>query len=301
MRDERRTRLRVHSARIAPVAPGKAGNTTPLRPAAAAGTADEGADDGPQALEVAIIDRDSGFLVVLGKRMDRLGWKRHHLPVKASFKALAAVGADALIVDLLALGGRRWQWLSRVCELRPDLRIIVCTGSSTPAERVCALGLGADDWLTKPCHPEELIARVEAVTRHRRRHEVRDLNPTSIGEVEIRPDLYQAFVHGRSLRLTRREYQLIQVLSRAGGEVLPREEIYEYLWGSEMLRNDRSVDVFVHKLRRKLERASPGWRYVHTHFGIGYRLAGELADDGSGRATPDHQIAEQPAAAPLAA
>jgi len=99
-------------------------------------------------------------------------------------------------------------------------------------------------------------------------------------------------VHGRSLRLTRREYQLIELLSRAGGEVLPREEIYENLWGREMIRNDRSVDVFVHKLRRKLEQASPSWRYVHTHFGIGYRLAGELVE-----AAPVRELelaAEQP-------
>ncbi len=58
----------------------------------------------------------------------------------------------------------------------------------------------------------------------------------------------------------------------------PREVIYQCLWGYTMARNDRSVDVFVHKLRRKLERASPGWRYIHTHFGIGYRLAAELVE-----------------------
>jgi DNA-binding response OmpR family regulator len=80
--------------------------------------------------------------------------------------------------------------------------------------------------------------------------------------------------------------------------VLPREDIYECLWGGEMIRNDRSVDVFVHKLRRKLERASPGWRYVHTDFGIGYRLAGELAE-----AAPVHELplAGEEAVTPLAA
>ena len=82
-----------------------------------------------------------------------------------------------------------------------------------------------------------------------------------------------------SLRLTRREYQLIELLSRAGTEVLPRERIYECLWGYEMARNDRSVDVFVHKLRRKLERASPEWSYIQTHFGIGYRLVAESSGD----------------------
>jgi DNA-binding response OmpR family regulator len=205
---------------------------------------------------------------------------------------------DALVVDLAILGPQRWKWLARLCEQRPDVRVIVCTGASTAAERVCALRLGADDWLSKPCHPEELIARIEAITAHRHRPEPRELEHVTIGEVEIRPDQYQAFVRGSSLRLTRREYQLIELLSRAGNEVLPREEIYECLWGGEMLRNDRSVDVFVHKLRRKLERASPGWHYVHTHFGIGYRLAGEPVD---GAPLHDLQIAAETVAEPLAA
>jgi DNA-binding response OmpR family regulator len=97
----------------------------------------------------------------------------------------------------------------------------------------------------------------------------------TLGEVEVRPDQYQAFVAGRSLELTRREFQLIELLCDARGEVLGRELIYESLWGYEMARNDRSVDVFVHKLRRKLKDASPEWRYVHTHPRTGYRLAAE--------------------------
>jgi|SRR5580692_1839406 DNA-binding response OmpR family regulator len=237
-----------------------------------------GGSDEPQALRVAILDSDSGFLVVLAKRMERLGWEHRVLATRVTTKTLAAMQADALIVDISILGAQRWQWLARLCDQRPDIRVIVCSGASTAAERVCALRLGADDWLSKPCHPEELIARVEAITSHRRGPEPRDLVPVTVGEVEIRPELYQARVRGCSLRLTRREYQLIELLSRAGSEVQSREAIYECLWGYTMARNDRSVDVFVHKLRRKLERASPGWRYIHTHFGVGYRLAAERVD-----------------------
>jgi DNA-binding response OmpR family regulator len=236
----------------------------------------------PHGLTLAVLDRDSGFLTVLAKRVERAGWQHRLLPGRISTKALAeTVRADALILDIAVLGPRRFSWLARLCELRPDLSIIVCTETSTVAERVYALRLGVDDWLSKPCHPEELMARVEAVTFHRRRPEPRALEPVLLGEVEVRPDQYQAFVNGDSLRLTRREYQLIELMSRAGPEVLAREQIYECLWGYEMARNDRSVDVFVHKLRRKLERASPDWRYLHTHFGIGYRLAAERVEGSS--------------------
>jgi DNA-binding response OmpR family regulator len=282
METSARTHLRVQRAANAAMAPGNGRASTVRRPAPVHEPRGAREEDS-SAPRVAILDCDSGFLVVLANRLERLGWKHRVLTARVSTKTLASMQVDALIVDVAILGARRWKWLARLCEQRPDVRVVVCTGSSTVAERVCALRLGADDWLSKPCHPEELIARVEAVTAHRRRPESRDLEPVSIGEVEIRPDQYQAFVRGRSLRLTRREYQLIELLSRADGEVLAREDIYECLWGSEMIRNDRSVDVFVHKLRRKLERASPRWRYVHTHFGIGYRLAGESVD---GSTTP---------------
>jgi DNA-binding response OmpR family regulator len=272
--------------------PSTAQRTAPVRPLWG------GSEEELHPLDVAIMDRDSGFLVVLAKRMERVGWKRRVLSARASAKTIASMDADALIVDLALLGAKRWKWLARVCEQRPDVRVIVCTETSTVAERVCGLRLGADDWLSKPCHPEELIARVEAATSNRRRREPRDLDPVIIGEVEVRPDQYQAFVRGRSVGLTRREYQLIELLSRAGGEVLAREDIYECLWGGEMIRNDRSVDVFVHKLRRKLEHASPRWRYVHTQFGIGYRLAGEPVD---GAPMHDRQIDDEPSVTRLAA
>jgi DNA-binding response OmpR family regulator len=233
----------------------------------------------PARRRAAILDSDSGFLLVLGKRLERAGWSRETLTRRTSAKKLAALDVEALIVDVELLGVNKLAWLESICALRPDLCVVVCTASSTVAERVEALRAGVDDWLAKPCHPEELVARVEVATMHRRRGAASEAEPQQIGEVEIRPDQFQAFVGEQSLRLTRREYQLLTLLCEAGGEVLPRERIYTCLWGYEMVRNDRSVDVFVHKLRRKMELHSPGWSYVHTHFGIGYRLAPELARD----------------------
>ena len=84
------------------------------------------------------------------------------------------------------------------------------------------------------------------------------------GEIEIRADQFQAFVSGRSLELTRREFELLQVLAEACGRVIEREEIYQRVWGYAMAHGDRSVDVFVRKLRSKLQQHSPGWE-LHPH------------------------------------
>jgi DNA-binding response OmpR family regulator len=97
------------------------------------------------------------------------------------------------------------------------------------------------------------------------------------GQLEIRADQYQAFVSGQSIYLTRREFELLQLLAEARGNVLEREQIYQRVWGYAMAHGDRSVDVFVRKLRQKLQKHSPGWRYIHTHFGIGYRFEPETA------------------------
>ncbi len=126
----------------------------------------------------------------------------------------------------------------------------------------------------------------------------------AVGEIEIRADQFQAFAGGQSVDLTRREFELIQLLAEAEGQVLQREEIYERVWGYAMVHGDRSVDVFVRKLRQKLERASPGWRYIHTHFGIGYRFAPEpvVVEDATvvePSVAPAARAEAEPADAPL--
>ncbi len=239
-----------------------------------------GAPDGQASstasLRIAVLDRDSGFIQVLSKRLDRLGWEHRVLASPVQPDAVVAMRLSALVVDLAVLGPQAWDWLERLCEALPELGIVVCTGPSTVAQRVRGLRLGADDWVTKPCHPEEVIARVQSVVRRRRRSSGRSESaPVIAGEVEIRADRFQAFVAGQSMDLTRREFELIELLAAAEGRVLEREEIYSRLWGYTMVRGDRSVDVFVRKLRQKLEKASPTWRYIHTHFGIGYRFAAE--------------------------
>ncbi len=238
-----------------------------------------GGAGGQAQIRLAIVDSDSGFLQVLTKRLEGAGWQHRVLASPVPLDVMVSMRLNAVVLDLAVLGPQAWTYLEKLCVRLPHLGVVVCTGQSSVAQRVRGLRLGADDWVTKPCHPEELIARVEAVVRRRKRADARsEATPQLVGEVEIRADQFQAFVAGVSVDLTRREFELIQLLADAEGQVLQREEIYERVWGYAMVHGDRSVDVFVRKLRQKLERASPGWRYIHTHFGIGYRFAGEPAD-----------------------
>jgi DNA-binding response OmpR family regulator len=229
-------------------------------------------------LNVAIIDTDSGFVQVLIKRLESAGAAYRVVSSDSPAEALVAMRVNALVVDPAVFGPEAWPQLEAIRVRLPGLAILVCTGRTSVAQRVSGLRLGADDWITKPCHPAEVIARIEAVLRRGHRSDPKDSGTLLVGEVEIRPDLFQAFVSGRSVDFTRREFELLQLRAGANGQVLPREEIYERVWGYAMAHGDRSVDVFIRKLRLKLDKLSPRWRYIHTHFGIGYRLAAEPLD-----------------------
>jgi DNA-binding response OmpR family regulator len=230
-------------------------------------------------LRVAVIDRDPGFMQVLAKRLHALGWDHRTLSSPVTPDALVAMRLNALVLDVSVVGPDSWEYLERICNRLPGLAVIVCTGPSSVAQRVRGLRLGADAWITKPCHPEELICVIEAVLRRHRRGELADLDgPRTIGELTIRPDLHQVYAGEASLELTAREFEILDLLARSE-RVLGREEIYERVWGYAMAHGDRSVDVFVRKLRQKLRGASPRWSYIHTHFGVGYRFAPEPDDE----------------------
>ncbi|MGN6816047.1 MAG: response regulator transcription factor [Solirubrobacterales bacterium] len=229
-------------------------------------------------IRIAVIDNDSGFVTVLAKRAEVAGWHLRQTSGAVPSRDLVAMKLNALLIDPVLLGDEAWDYLERIASMLPDLGLVVCTGRSTVAQRVRGLRLGIDDWMTKPCHPEEALARIEAVSRRRSRsrHEL-EASPLAAGELEIRPDRFQAYVKGEPLDLTRREFELLYLLAEERGQVLEREQIYQRVWGYAMAHGDRSVDVFVRKLRQKLEKSSPSWTYIHTHFGIGYRFEPEPA------------------------
>ena len=102
--------------------------------------------------------------------------------------------------------------------------------------------------------------------------------PLHIGELEIRPEEYRAYCAGRPLELTARELGLLTALARREGRIVSREELFDEVWHRPYRHDDRSVDVYVRKLRAKLAVRMPEWEFIHTQFGFGYRLAQEPAD-----------------------
>ena len=238
---------------------------TDSRPTAPAPAPDAASSSG--SLRIAVIDTDTGFLQVLGKRLERLGWEHR---VLASPVPVEATRRDAPRRDRHRPRRARAAGLgatsSASASALPGLGIVVCTGTSTVAQRVRGLRMGADDWLTKPCHPEELIARVEAVVRRRRRADTRgEDGPVVAGELEIRADRFQAFVDGESVDLTRREFELDRAAgqrrgprARARGDLPPRVGLRR--WPAATARSTSSCASCARSSRRR----HPSWK-LHPH------------------------------------
>lgn len=234
-------------------------------------------------VRLALIDDDSGLLTLLARRFGPLRWESEVVPYPAGPEQLAAMRLHGVLIDPALTG---LEYLERLARALPGVALLVCSAPAPVADRVRGLRAGADDWITKPCHPEELVARIEAVLRRRRAGELPlEQEAVIAGELAIRPDRFDAYVGATAASLSRKEFELLYQLAAAGGRVLEREEIYQRVWGYTMAHGDRSVDVVVRKLRHKLQRVSSDWRYVHTHFGVGYRFAADPIVDPDGAST----------------
>jgi DNA-binding response OmpR family regulator len=223
-------------------------------------------------MRLGIIDADGVLVRVLIKRAEALGWQHSVFASPVPTDTLVAMRLDAVVMDIAVLGPSGWGYLDQVCGEIPHLGVVVCSGPSSVGQRVRALRLGADDWLPKPCHPEELVARVEAVVRRRRRiGDGAGAGAVVVGEIELLPGQFQVSVAGTPLELTRREFELLELFLRHPGEVLDRRRLHEEIWRYTFDPGTNVTDVFVGYLRRKLE-ADGAPRVLHTVRGVGFVL-----------------------------
>src|SRR5438876_3546123 len=180
---------------------------------------------------------------------------------------------DVLVLDLMLPGQDGWSVIETARAEGIGTPIIVVSARGTEHDRVHALEIGADDYLVKPFSMKELVARVRAAARRGvRPQETPRGEPIVVGELRIDPRDVQAYVNGESADLTPTEFRLLYALALEQGRVVTRDELLQRLWGRRETHRDRTVDVFVKKLREKLDRRAPRHTFIQTRYGVGYRL-----------------------------
>jgi DNA-binding response OmpR family regulator len=179
---------------------------------------------------------------------------------------------DVALLDLM-LPGLDGLAVCRELRLRSDIPIIILTARGEEADRVMGLELGADDYLSKPFAPRELLARIRAQVRRARGQAGPAARPVTVGSLQLDPASLRATLAGREIALTAYEFTLLRVLAERAGQVLSRERLLELAQGSADESFDRSIDVHVSRLRAKLGDDPKRPRWLKTVRGIGYQLA----------------------------
>jgi DNA-binding response OmpR family regulator len=180
---------------------------------------------------------------------------------------------EVCVLDLMLPGIDGWKLIETVRAEGIGTPIVVVSARGTEHDRVHALEIGADDYLVKPFSMKELVARVGAAARRGSRPAtVERGDEIVIEELRIDPREVQAFVDGSSVGLTPTEFKLLYTLALDRGRVVTRDELLQKVWGRRETHRDRTVDVFVRRLRKKIDAPSSRHTFIQTRFGVGYRL-----------------------------
>lgn len=227
---------------------------------------------------IAIVEDEANIVELIKYNLDREGYRT--ISANNGRKGLELIRQelpDLVILDLML---PEMDGLSVCKQLRSDAQtksipIIILTAKSEEADRVLGLEMGADDYVTKPFSPRELVARVRAVLR--RSGSADEEEPEVIESGVIRIDLRQHIVkvRGEEVELTPKEFDFLKLLLLNPGRAFTREFLLEHLWGYEYFGDTRTVDVHVRRLRQKIEDDPANPEYLETVRGVGYRFRGE--------------------------
>ena len=181
---------------------------------------------------------------------------------------------DVILLDIMVPHLNGWEICRRLKQDRETVAIpvIMVTGRVEEGDKVLGFEMGADDYVTKPFSPRELLARVRAVTRRVRLHDPAAGQVLRAGELEIDRQRFEVKMKGRPVELTRKEFDLLSTLIRTPGRVFGREELLDLVWGQDGFVEPRTVDVHVARLRAKFTAARVPMPAIETVRGVGYRF-----------------------------
>jgi len=225
--------------------------------------------------KIVVIDDDPSVQEVVRAYLEKDGYQVFVAGTAGDGLSLTARIKPGLVVLDLMLPDRSGEEVCREIRERADTPILMLTAKASEDERVTGLAIGADDYLTKPFSPRELVARVRAILRRTHGGDQPLVEVISLDEGALEIDTVQHEVRkaGEAVELTPNEYKLLQTLARYPGRAYSRFELINHVQGYEYEGYERTIDAHVKNLRKKIEDDPKRPRYVETVFGVGYRLA----------------------------
>jgi len=220
---------------------------------------------------ILLVDDEPSIIQLARLYLEREGFRIE--AVNDGAAALDAVGRQApalVVLDVMLPKLDGFEVCRRLHASRSDIPILMLTARDEDIDKILGLELGADDYLTKPFNPRELVARVKAILRRGNRKDSDSARPVHIGDLTIDPARREVRLASRSLSLRTQEFDLLLTLAEHRGLVLSREQILQKAWGFDFYGQTRTVDVHVAHLRRKIEGSSV---QIETVTGVGYKLS----------------------------
>ena len=224
-------------------------------------------------LRILIVEDDRKIASVIKMYLERDGYEVYRAETGPEALRLARAHRPYLIVLDLMLPELNGLEVCKILRAESDVYIIMLTARTTEADKLAGLDIGADDYVTKPFSPRELAARVRAAMRRQERGIEREPAMLSARELTLDLKAHQAFVAGSAVALTPREFRLLETFMKFPDRTFTREELVERVFDHAYDGFDRTVDVHIKNLRRKIEPNRLLPTYVQTVYGVGYRFA----------------------------
>jgi DNA-binding response OmpR family regulator len=188
-----------------------------------------------------------------------------------ALRRFAAARPDLVLLDLMLPGVDGLEVCRRI-RSQSNVPVIMVTAKGDETDTIIGLGIGADDYVTKPFSPRELVARVKAVLRRAATQPIADGDPLHFGPLTIRPDRRQVELNGTTIELTAREFDLLEFLAAHPSQVFTRDELLDKVWDWAYASDGGTVTVHIRRLRQKIEPDPERPRFIKTVWGVGYKF-----------------------------
>lgn len=223
--------------------------------------------------KVLVVDDEKSIVTLLTVNINKAGFD-----TDVAYDGIEAIekvekhAYDLIVLDIMLPNMNGMEVCTYLRKNQIETPILMLTARSDEHEKIQGLELGADDYITKPFSPKEIVARIKAILRRTNRSIVDQTKPIEICDLIVYPNLYKVTFNDQHLQCTRKEFELLLYLARHQGEILARDRLLKEVWDYDFAGDTRIVDVHISRLREKIETDTKKPLYIKTVRGLGYKM-----------------------------